>query len=545
MDRDLATVCLRCLEKDPNRRYGSAAALADDLDRWLVGEPTQARPVGRAERLWLWCRREPAAAALSAALTTALLVGLTGIVWKWREADHQKRLLLGAQGEILRQRNDAWTARDDAVKSAAKSEAIRRFLFDSMFVNAIPALRARERKVSVEELLDWMAGKVDTTLAGQPDVRAQVDQTLGLSYMGMGAAVKAEALLRRSSETLRESLGAEHPDTLEVTAYLAAALLNQGRAAEAERLLVPAREAIRRPQGAERPDPWYLTALLGWALQDQGKLTEAEPLLRDALEHDVVRYGPDHPSTLDTKTRLGNVLVHQGRAAEAEPVLRDSLISLKRSLGPEDPTTLARTNILAWSLLTQNKATEAGPLLVDNLAALRRVLGDEHAETMMAVNHLAWALHAQGKVAEAEPLLRRNLEDRRRFLGDRHPDTLIALDHLASMLFHYGRVAEAVPLLRTSLGLRCQVGSPSAQLASTEILLGRCLTVLGRYGEAEPILLGAHKRLRADGVGSPDSLREATERIVALYDEWMKREKADEWRRKSAHVGTSSDVVGR
>jgi eukaryotic-like serine/threonine-protein kinase len=544
MDRDLATVCLKCLEKDPNRRYGSAAALADDLNRWLVGEPTLARPVGRVERLWLWCRREPAAAALSTALTTALLLGLTGILWKWREADHQKRLLLGAQAEIVRQRNDALAARDEAVKSAAKSDAIRRMLFDTMFVNAIPALKARERKVSIEELLDWMTAKVDSNLAGQPEVQAQMDFTLGQSYNAIGAPVKAEPLLRRSSETLRQCLGAEHPDTLEKTLSLAVALLNQGRAAEAERLLVPAREAMRL-RGPENPSSRNATGLLVWALQDQGKTTEAGPLMLEALEYDVRSYGEDHRLTLEARIRVGNLLVHQGRAAEAEPVLRATRNSLIRSLAAEDPTTLATTNVLAWSLLTQNKAAEAEPLLVDNLSALRRVLGDEHTETMMAVNHLAWALHAQGKAAEAEPMLRRNLEDRRRVLGDRHPDTLVALDHLASMLFHYGRAAEAEPLLLTSQALRRQVGSPPSQLAATEVLLGRCLIVLGRYGEAEPILLGAHKRLRADGVGSPDSVREAAAQIAALYEGWKKPAEAMEWRDKSAHTRTSSELDRR
>ena len=71
--RDLETLCLKCLSKQPTRRYPSAEALAEDLDRWLRNEPVHGRPVARPERVWLWCRRNPAAAALSAG-AAALLV---------------------------------------------------------------------------------------------------------------------------------------------------------------------------------------------------------------------------------------------------------------------------------------------------------------------------------------------------------------------------------------------------------------------------------------------------------------------------------------
>jgi WD40 repeat protein/tRNA A-37 threonylcarbamoyl transferase component Bud32 len=98
IDRDLETICLKCLRKEPVCRYRSAEALADDLTRWLRGEPIQARPAGAVERLGKWARRRPAVAGLAVMTVTALLL----ISWQWYGAETARRAVEAARREEAR-----------------------------------------------------------------------------------------------------------------------------------------------------------------------------------------------------------------------------------------------------------------------------------------------------------------------------------------------------------------------------------------------------------------------------------------------------------
>jgi serine/threonine protein kinase/tetratricopeptide (TPR) repeat protein len=90
LPRDLETVCLRCLAKEPGRRYPTAAELADDLSRFRADRPIRARRTAAWERAWRWCRRHPAPAGLTAALALTFLTGFAAVTAKWREAERAR-----------------------------------------------------------------------------------------------------------------------------------------------------------------------------------------------------------------------------------------------------------------------------------------------------------------------------------------------------------------------------------------------------------------------------------------------------------------------
>jgi WD40 repeat protein/predicted Ser/Thr protein kinase len=155
LSRDLETICLKCLAKEPSHRYASALELAEDLGRFLDGAPILARPAGRVEKLWRWSRRQPALAAALGSCLVILVAGVSGILW-------ELRLTKAARTVAIQKAQDEETQR----KAAQQSELVMRQNLYSADMPGVQRALAEYDLGSARVLLDAHRPK-----AGQPDLR--------------------------------------------------------------------------------------------------------------------------------------------------------------------------------------------------------------------------------------------------------------------------------------------------------------------------------------------------------------------------------------
>ncbi len=165
---DLETICLKCLRKEPEKRYASAAELADDLVRYQRGEPIQARPVGKLEWAWRWCRRNPLPTSLLAGMVLVFLTGFAGVVWQWRVAETAQKETSNALAVVESQKKDV-----EGSLAKAEEEAGRKLLYTTDMQLA-PFLW-RDDRTTAEQLRVLLAKHIpDSKAAGDKDAVAAV-----------------------------------------------------------------------------------------------------------------------------------------------------------------------------------------------------------------------------------------------------------------------------------------------------------------------------------------------------------------------------------
>ena len=518
---DLETIVSKAMEKDRARRYASASDLAADIRRYLRDEPIAARPPSAGYQLRKLVRRHRLPFALAA--TVFALVSVSAVV------------------AMLQAARIAWE-RD-------RAERVNAYL-QKMLASFTPA-NSNGGTLTLQEVLDEAARRVETDLADQPEAAATLRETIGNGYRGLGMFEAAEPHLNYALQTRRKIHGDGSLPVAQSQTSLAMLLQDQGRYAAAEALLVKALETRRRRLGNDHPDVTASLTDLGLCRQATGDYATAEPLLREAL---ATRRRTQGEGSLDVATSMINVaallqtrgdwlagerlykeaLEASRQATEGEPppgaerfaggnvsaaglsdrawddytaaegLYREALAVKLNLLGAEHPEVASTMYDLGSVLMGKarrglmlviswnEKKPEAERLFREALATRRRIYGEKHPIVATSLYGLGAMLCSKGTVEgnrEGEQVLREALAMRRELLGNEHPDVADCLSQLAAKRVGVGDPRASLPLYREAAAIQRRVlGGRHPDLAFTLQGLADALVIMGQYETARPLM---------------------------------------------------------
>jgi tetratricopeptide (TPR) repeat protein len=429
---ELDWIVMQCLEKDRNRRYPTASALADDLQHFLTDEPVQACPPSASYRLKKFIRRNKASVLAGSAIAAALVIGL----------------ILASIG-FLQARRQAAIAREQeqiARIQAVRSEEVAQLLKE-MLASVGPYVAMGRDTTLLRDILDQTVERVGRDLKDQPEVQSELLETIGITYSETGPLDKAEAMLRESLGIRRNLPGDHRWDIAGTLHNLALPVWRQGNFAEAEDLT---RESVAiYRELSQRGNSDVSTAFskslvrLASVLLNQGKLAEAESIVHEAVELNRKQGSVDFWAL----QALGEILRAQGKFTEAETTLRDALAVARQLTSNEELVVAETLRSLAHTLFDAGKLNEAELAIRDALKVHEKV-GDRKRSPHLAwsLEQLAFILRAQGRLDEIEQPLREAWSIKKKALGDKHADTIGTLNTLIEVLEKQGKRDEAETL---------------------------------------------------------------------------------------------------
>ena len=509
---DIETIAARALEKDKTRRYGSAAELAADIRRYLEDRPIAAKPASTSYQLRKFARRNKVLVTGTFAVFLTLIVGVVVSTW---QAVRARRAEVRAQAET------------------ATAQAVVDFLQNDLLAQASANKQAGPKTkpdpdLKVRTALDRAAERIEGKFAKQPEVEAEIRQTIGQTYYDLGLYPEGRKQLEQALTLRRRVLGPDNPKTIETMLSLGLTALLQDKYAEAEEIDNRALEISRRVLGPENPVTLKCTSAVVNLYLAQHKAAQTEALAKQALEISRRVLGPEHPDTLYAAGNLAASYAGQGKYAQDAALLAPVLEISRRVLGPEHPETLNYMRGLSYAYLMQGKEALADEMDQQLLQILRRDLGPEHPATLTALYNVTAGDLREGKNAEAEELARDALEIKRRIFGPEDRRTLNSMRQLAEAYQGQGRYAEAEELDAKVLEIGRRLQGPEDRTLDTMDDLADVYRLEGKYAQAEALYsqtLDIQRRVL--GADNPATFSAGEQMAITLsYDKQFARAEA-------------------
>jgi tetratricopeptide (TPR) repeat protein len=446
---ELDWIVMKCLEKDRNRRYETASALAADLGRYLQDEPVQACPPSVWYCIRNFGRRNKVALVTASVVVAALLAGIAAATW-------QAIVASDAKEEALAAARAQKQAKQEAEAREAETRAVLEFVENKVFAAARPEGEegGLGHDVTLRKAVEAALPFVDQSFADQPLVEARLRMTMGTSFICLHEAKVAAEQFQTARTLYTKHLGPEDPHTLASMHNLALSYQQLGRYADALRLIEETLALHKDKLGLDHPDTLSSMSILAISYGHLGRYADAAKLHQEVLALRKAKLGPEHPDTLGSMNNLADSYTALGRHADAAKLLEEALKMFKAKLGPDHPDTLANMQNLAISYGHLGRYADAVKLDEETLALCKAKLGPEHPNTLLSMSNLGCSYSDLGRYADALKLHQETLALRKAKLGPDHPDTLCSMNNLANSYGAVGRYADALKLHQEALAIQ-------------------------------------------------------------------------------------------
>ncbi len=542
---DLDAIVAKALRKEPARRYQSAADLGNDVARHLAVRPVEARGGARAYRALRFLKRNRGAASVGA------LVAL---------------LVLASLGLWFRQYRETVRQRDQATREATRAAATTSLLIE-MFQLTNPHETFRGA-TSAKELLDQAVEELPRRLKNEPETEVRLLNSIGEMYQNMGLFKEAAGTQERALALAIQHLANDDPLLGETLDQVATLRRGEGRFAEAEatyrralavfekglpqsdprigdtlqqlgimadeqarydEALAIMRRVLDLRRSAPSPNPEAIAESLGGLgslLTAMYRPDEAEPLLRECLAMRRKIYGERNPIVADDYSNVAAALQQKGLFDESERLQMKATAMFRAALGPLHPRVAISTHNLGLLYLLKGDVKAAMRTSREALAIAEAGLGKEHRSTEKIKVQLALALLADHEFSEADRLIGEAYAFAREKVEPTDRLMAAVLRAQGQSLYEQKNYQGAETHFRQAVGiLQMRAGASAYLTVSTGADLGSSLVQIGRFQEAEPLVLAFYRR------AVPVDRPKAVERVVQLYDASGNHEKAAEYRK--------------